>query len=264
MADLKDIELFLLDMDGTVSFEDQLIEGAAEFIQCLRDQNKRFIFVTNNSSDNAGNYVKKMNRLGIPCGEENVFTSGMAMGLFLTQNRRDKTVYLSGTKALREELLSYGIPLVDEDAERVDIVVIGFDKELTYKRLTTACRFLVEGSEFLATNVDLVCPMKNKRYIPDCGSICRMLTTATGKEPVYIGKPARHMIDILSQKYGVPQDRVAMVGDRLYTDVATGINAGAVSICVLSGETSAQMLSESDLKPDYVFDSVRELHQALK
>ncbi|MFA6627134.1 MAG: HAD-IIA family hydrolase [Bacilli bacterium] len=252
----KDIQLFLLDMDGTLNFEDQLIPGAKEFIKTLMDHNKQYVYLTNNSSKCGKDYVQKMRRLGLSCDDHQVFTSGMAMGLFLSSERKDKTVYLVGTKALKCELLSYGIHLIDE---KPDIVVVGFDRELQYKKLELACEFLSEGAEFLATNVDKVCPIQNGRYIPDCGCMCDMLEIATKKKARYIGKPNREMIDILAKEYKLENHQIAMVGDRIYTDIATAINAQARSILVLSGETKLEDVKNSSLKPDHIFESVNEL-----
>lgn len=256
MEKLKNIDLFLLDMDGTIYFEDKLIDGAKNFIFKLIENQKKYIFISNNSSINKDNYLKKINNLGIPCKEENVFSSSTGMGLFLNQKRSGKKVYLVGTKALEEELKLYDVKITDQDP---DILVVGYDRELNYHKLEKACYFLDQGVEFLATNPDLVYPLKNERYIPDCGSICHMLTVATKKEPLYIGKPNRYMVDIISEEYRIPFDRIAIVGDRLYTDIAMGQNAGITSICVLSGETKEEMILNSHINPDYIFKSIKEL-----
>lgn len=256
MKNFKEIDLFLLDMDGTVYFEDKLIDGAQDFIFKLIEQRKKYIFISNNSSINKNNYLNKMNNLGIPCLDENVFSSSTGMGLFLKEKRGEKKVYLVGTKALEEELKLYNVEITDQNP---DIVVVGYDRELNYQKLEKACYFLDLGCEFLATNPDLVYPLKNERYIPDCGSICHMLTVATKKEPLYIGKPNRYMVDIIAKEYEIDYDKMAIIGDRLYTDVAMGKNAGITSICVLSGETKEDMINSSNIKPDYIFSSIKEL-----
>ncbi len=256
MTNLCDIELFLLDMDGTIYLDDILFDGSLEFIQKIINKNKKYVFLTNNSSKNQNDYVKKVNKLNIPCSNENVFTSGMAMGLYLSQNYPNKKIYLLGTKALETELKSYGVLLVDDNP---DIVVVGFDRELNYQKLEKACEFLCNGAIFLATNPDLVCPIKDKRYIPDCGSICHMLTVATNKQPIYIGKPNPDMIYLLSKKFNIPCDKIAVIGDRVYTDIASGFNAKATTICVLSGESTMKTIEESEIKPDYIFNSIKDL-----
>lgn len=256
MNSLKEIQLFLLDMDGTLNFEEELIPGAQAFINTLVAHQKKYIYLTNNSSKNRQEYILKMRKLGLTCNDDQVFTSGMAMGLFLTNSRPGKRIYLVGTKALEQELTSYGIVITEQDP---DIVVVGYDRELNYQKLEKACNFLCNGAEFLATNVDKVCPIRNNRYLPDCGSICDMLEVATKVKAHYIGKPNREMIDILASLYHLDNNQVAMVGDRLYTDMMTAVNAGAKSILVLSGETTLADVTKSTIKPDYIFSSVAEL-----
>lgn len=256
MHKLKNIELFLLDMDGTTYLENKLIPGAKNFINRLIEKKKNYVFLTNNSSVNKDNYLEKLKKLGIPCTDENIFSSGMAAGLFLKTQRSKQKVYLVGTKALEEELLKYGVELVEEGAE---IVLVGFDRELTYQKLEKACYFLDNGAEFLATNADYLYPLRMGRFIPDCASICFMLTKATGKEPLFIGKPNRYMVDLLREKHQLSKSQVAIIGDRLYTDIACGLNAGIISILVLSGETKASALDIAAEKPNFVFPSIKEI-----
>lgn len=260
MIDFKDIELYLLDMDGTIYIENELIEKAVDFIEKIIARNKKYVFLSNNSSINKKDYLNKLADMGIPCEPENIFSSGLAVGFFLSRKRKGKKVYLVGTEALAAELSEYGIVTTVNDP---DIVLVGFDRELTYQKLEKACMFLDNGAEFIATNPDLLYPVKNGRYIPDCGSICQMLTVATGKKPFYIGKPNRYIIDLLIEKTGTSPEKTVLIGDRLYTDIAAGINAGIASVLVLSGETDMQMLSESPHKPDMVARSVKDLIELL-
>ena len=254
---LKEIELFLLDMDGTIYLGNDIFDGSIDFIEKIISSNKKYVFMTNNSSKNKTDYLNKLNRLGIKADNENIFTSGMAMGMYLNENYKDKRVYLSGTTPLYEELKNnYHINLVDSDPE---VVVMGFDTELTYEKLLKVCDALDKGVPFLATNPDLVCPIENKRYIPDCGSMCIMLENATKRKPKYIGKPDPLMINILAKKHNVPLDKVAVIGDRVYTDIASGFNAGCVTICVLSGEATMDTITSSTIKPDFIFDSIKDL-----
>lgn len=253
---LKNIDMFLLDMDGTIYLDDDLFDGSLDFINKIIKQNKKYIFLTNNSSKSKNDYLNKLEKLGIPAKEENIFTSGMAMGMYLNNNYPNKKVYLVGTKALEKELLSYSINLVNENP---DIVLIGFDRELTYEKLEKACEYLDNGAIFLATNTDYVCPIKDHRYIPDCGSICKMITTATSKTPKFIGKPEPDMINIIANQYNLPKNKIAMIGDRVYTDIACGYNAKCITICVLSGESTMNTINESDIKPDFIFNSIKDI-----
>ncbi|NMP37738.1 MAG: HAD-IIA family hydrolase [Clostridiales bacterium] len=260
MTSLKDIQLFLLDMDGTINLDYRLIDGAAEFIGALVNQGKRYVFLTNNSSKNASDYVEKMRSLGLPCEKENVFTSGMAAGMFLSSHRKGKSVFVVGTRSLRAEIASYGVEVREDNA---DIVLLGFDRELTYAKLETACELLDSGAEYFATNVDMVCPIDNGRYIPDCGSMADMIENAVHRRPVFIGKPDRAMVDIISEKTGISLSNIAIVGDRIYTDIRTGVNAGITSVLVMSGETDEKTLNESDITPTYTLGSVKDIYKAI-
>lgn len=261
MDKLQSAELFLLDMDGTLYLGDEVFDGSVEFIKTLEETDRKYIYLTNNSSRAGVDYITRLNKLGFPCKKENVFTSGMATAMYINEKFPHKGIYPVGTKRFMEELNSYGIEFTEEEPAAV---VVGFDTELTYEKLDKAVHFIRRGAAFIAANPDFVCPMPKGEVLPDCGSICALLTASTGVKPAYIGKPERRMIDIISEKTGIPNDKIAMVGDRLYTDIAAGINAGAVSVCVMSGETTEEMLENSEIRPDYVFPSVVEIGDYLK
>jgi 4-nitrophenyl phosphatase len=256
---IREIRLFLLDLDGTVYRGDELVPGALEFISRLRESNIRYVFLTNNSSHSAGEYVTKLTRLSIPATLENVFTSGQATGIYLSRKKPDGRVFVLGTRALRTELASYGLLPVDASGP-VDFVVAGFDTELTYAKLLDACALIGRGVDYVATNPDLVCPVGKNESVPDCGSICLMIEHATGKKPYVIGKPRPEMAEILCGKFIIPPEKTAIIGDRLYTDIAMGRNAGILSIAVLTGETTREQIEFSEVKPDYTFSSIDELN----
>ena len=266
---LKNVKLFLFDMDGTLYLGDNVYEGAVALMEDLPALGRKYIYLTNNSSRAGVDYITRLRRLGFPCEAENVFTSGMATGMYLNQRHPGAKVYLAGTKAFYRELVSYGIDLVNDenghtDADTVDVVVQGFDTELVYEKLDRACHFLRRGAKFIAANPDWVCPMPNDEVLPDCGSICALLTASSGVAPTYIGKPNRNMIDVISEMTGIPNENICAVGDRLYTDIAVAQNAGAVSVLVLSGETDIAMVEAAERKPDYVLADVHELHKILR
>ena len=266
---LINTRLFLLDMDGTLYLGDDVFDGAVDFIHSISETGRNYIYLTNNSSRAGVDYITRLRKQGFPCEAENVFTSGMATGEYLNQNYPGAKVYLAGTKAFYRELQSYGIDLVNDenghtDVDTVDVVVQGFDTELVYEKLDLACHFLRRGAKFIAANPDWVCPMPADEVLPDCGSICALLTAASGVKPEYIGKPNRNMIDVVSKMTGVPNENICAVGDRLYTDIAVAKNAGSVSVCVLSGESSEQDIAESEVKPDYVLQNVAEIAKILR
>lgn len=259
---LHDAELFLLDMDGTLYLGDEVIDGAVDFVETLQKTGKQFIYLTNNSSRAGADYIERMQMLGFPCEPQNVFTSGMATAQYLRERFPNDTVYPVGTEAFCRELERFGVKL--SDGTEAAAVVVGFDRELRYEKLEKAADLLRGGAAFVAANPDLVCPMPGGRAIPDCGSICALLTAATDRQPYYIGKPNRNMIDLLAKKYNIPNAKIVAVGDRLYTDIAVARNAGSVSVCVLSGETTMEMIADSPAQPDYIFDSVADLAELLR
>lgn len=260
---LKDKELFLFDMDGTIYLDDILIDGALDLLSYLRAKNKKYVFLTNNSSKNVNTYLKKLKGLNIYAKEENIFTSAQATAIYINNTYNNPKVYCVGTKDFIEELRRYEIEVVENIDYQVDCVVVGFDTELNYKKITIACELISSGKDFIATNIDLVCPVKGGKFIPDCGAICNLIKAAVNIEPKYIGKPNKDMIDIISKKLDIDKDKIVVVGDRLYTDIAIGVNSGIDSICVLTGETNREDLEISNIIPTYTFESVKEIYEHL-
>jgi len=259
---IRNVQLFILDLDGTVYLENELIPGAFEFIENLAGRGISCLFLTNNSSQGTAEYVRKLKSLGITAAENCILTSGQATGIYLAQSSGVSKVFVVGTDALKHELAMQGHCICDDRLERVDCVVAGFDTELTYQKVIAACRYIENGADFIATNPDLVCPVKGKRYIPDCGSIYKLIENATGRKPFVIGKPSSIMSNIISSRFHISFDQMAVIGDRLYTDIAFGKNASIYSVCVLTGETSAGDILVSPWKPDLVISSISFLNNA--
>ena len=257
---LKETELFVLDMDGTFYLGDRILPGALDFIRQAEKMGKRYLFFTNNSSRSPKMYIEKLERMGCRIGREQIMTSGDVMIEYLKARRPGQTVYLLGTPALEESFKEAGIPLSDRQP---DVVVIGFDLTLTYEKLERACTFIRNGAEFLATHLDINCPTEDG-FIPDCGSICAAVSLSTGKKPRFLGKPFAETVDMVLRVSGARREKTAFVGDRLYTDVATGVNNGARGILVLTGETKLSDLEASEIKPDGVYESLGEMGEILK
>lgn len=255
----------MLDMDGTIYNEDTLIPGALEFFDLLRRQGKNYVFMTNNSSKGKASYVEKLNRLGIRATEHNIASSVNATVMYLNEHKPKAKIYLIGTESFKKELLDEGFEIVPTDyrGDGIDYVLLGFDTELTYDKLRGACWYVSREYPYIATNCDLKCPVLDNRFIPDCGAMARMIELATGRMPLFLGKPERTMVDAVAKDWDVPVCEIACVGDRLYTDIAVGINAGATSVCVLTGEATKEEIAASPFKPDYIFDSIKELSVAL-
>lgn len=266
MPNLKDIQLYMLDMDGTIYNEDTLIPGALDFFHLLQQQGKQYVFMTNNSSKGKISYVEKLNRLGIEATEKHIASSVNATVMYLNEHKPKAKIYLIGTESLKKELEDEGfdIAAVDYRGSDIDYVLLGFDTELNYEKVRGASYYVSRDFPYIATNCDLKCPVLDNKFIPDCGAIAKMIELATNRMPLFLGKPERTMVDAVSKEWNIPVERIACVGDRLYTDIAVGINAGATSICVLTGEATEEEISDSEFKPNYCFDSIKELYEAIR
>ncbi len=260
LARLTAIECFLLDMDGTVYLGPKPVDGAADFVRFLQESGRRYLFFTNNPTADAAQYCAKLVKMGIHTEPRHVLTSGEATARHLVSETDYRRVFVLGTPSFEAELECAGLTLV-EDAP--DAVVLAFDKTLTYAKLEKACLLLRAGAPYIATNPDKVCPTEYG-FIPDCGSTAELIRAATGRWPKFIGKPNAEMVRMGMQKIAAAPETTAMVGDRLYTDMQMAYNAGVMSILVLSGETTRKDLEHADRQPDFVFESVRELHEVLK
>lgn len=255
----------MLDMDGTIYNENTLIPGAMDFFHLLQERGVHYTFMTNNSSKSKYTYVEKLHKLGIDCTEKHIASSVNATVAYLKAYKPNAKIYLVGTESLKHEMEVEGFSIVPRDYRKPDIdyVLVGFDTELTYEKLVGACWYISRDFPFLATNCDMRCPVLDNKFIPDCGAICDMITAATERKPYYLGKPDKYIVEAVMKDWNLKPDEVATVGDRLYTDIAVGINAGVDSICVLTGEATPEEIINSSIKPKYVFNSIKELYEAL-
>ncbi|HET6846877.1 MAG TPA: HAD-IIA family hydrolase [Anaerolineales bacterium] len=253
---LATVRGFLLDMDGTFYLSDTLLKGALRFIEVLRRQGKAFLFLTNNSSKHRRQYAEKISRLGLPISEELVLTSGEATAGYLQAQHPGASVFLVGTPALEEEFRQHDFRLVQDHP---DLIVLGFDTTLTYRKLWSLCDHVRAGLPYIATHPDFNCPTESG-WMPDVGAMIAFVNAATGREPdLIVGKPNRLIVDAAAVKMNLSVDHMAMIGDRLYTDIALGPASGIATILVLSGETKREDLSDSPFKPDYVFQDLGEV-----
>ena len=261
---LRSMRLFLFDMDGTLYLGDELFPFTKPLLKAIRDSGATYLFMTNNSSKSVEDYVKKLARLGIDADREDFITSSQATAYYLHRHYEGKTLYVCGTESLKEELRREVFALT-EDLEKVEVVVTGFDTELTFKKLWDVSWLLTKNPDipYIATNPDLVCPTEFG-YVPDCGSVTIMIKNATGREPVVIGKPSPLMPELAMERLGYKKSETCVIGDRIYTDVKSGLNAGITGILVMSGETTEEILAASPDKPDLVLRDAGEILKALK
>ena len=261
MKDIKNIKLFLLDMDGTIYLGDKLFDCTLPFLNLLKEQGKRFLFLTNNSSKNRDVYVKKLAKMGIDVTPDDVFTSGEATTIYLNKLKLCARIYLVGTPALEDEFRNAGFILTDENP---DYAVLGFDTTLTYEKLWKLCDFVRDGVPYIATHPDFNCPTETG-FMPDIGSFIACVRASTGRDPdVVVGKPNRIIADSVIEKYGVKREELCMVGDRLYTDIALGAQADIATVLVWTGESTPEDLAKTDVEPTFIFDDLGGISDAIR
>ena len=260
---IKNIKLYLFDMDGTLYLGDRLFDFTTELLAAIKKTGGRYLFMTNNSSKSVKDYITKLERLGIKAEYEDFITSSQATTYYLKKHHKAARLYVCGTESLKEELRKEGFTVTD-GIDETDCIVMGFDTELTFKKLHDVSKLLLtrENIPYIATNPDYVCPTEFGS-VPDCGSVCDMLYNVSGRRPVVIGKPEALMPKLAMEKTGNTPEETAVVGDRIYTDIKSGINAGTVTMLVMSGETTYKILEESPEKPDFVLESGAEILKAL-
>ena len=259
---LKDKKLFLFDMDGTIYLGENLFEGVPELLQKIENKGGRYVFITNNASKSVSDYVKKLHRLGLKnITEEHFFTSAQAMLMLLQEKHADDLIYLQGTKSLVDEYRAHGLNITTEYTDKAGVIAVAFDPEFTGGKVYNTSKMLtLHDLPYYATNPDWVCPVEFG-YIPDCGSMCEGYARATGKMPVYIGKPQPTMVLELMKKFNKTPQETLVVGDRLYTDIASGVNAGVDTVCVLCGEVTLADIQKATCNqvPSFVFENTREI-----
>ena len=256
-----------LDMDGTIYMGMSLFPYTNPFLQTLRDLGIGYTFLTNNPTRSADDYLAKLRRLGVEAERDQMYTSSMATIDYLKLHRPEiQRLFVLGTPSMQEEFRRAGFVLTADDPDdRPDALLVAFDTTLEYGRLCRAAWWAAqEGMPYIATNPDWVCPTDERTVLVECGSLCKALEGATGRKPdLVIGKPSPGMLWCIRDRYGLENQEIAMVGDRIYTDVACGVNAGVDTVLVLSGETKLADVETSDIKPTFILQDVKELLEIL-
>ncbi len=262
---LQGKKLFLLDMDGTVYLDELLFDGVEDFLSEVENRGGRYVFITNNSARSVKDYVAKMHRLGLTnITEEHFYTSAQAACELLKEKHKTDLIYAQGTQSMLEELKRQGLNVATRYQEGIGAVLVGYDPELTGEKLYHTCKVLTKYPTipYYATNPDWVCPV-DFGYVPDCGAMSQSIFRATGREPIFIGKPRPTMVECVRKKYGASKGETVVVGDRLYTDVAAGNNAGVDTVCVLSGEVTLEEVKKAEgvERPTYLLPTVCDIFQ---
>ncbi|MFW9875476.1 MAG: HAD-IIA family hydrolase [Candidatus Thorarchaeota archaeon] len=255
ISNLTQKRVYFFDLDGTIYLGNKLFKGVPELIELLRIRHKPFFFLSNNSSLSTTAYLEKLNKFNLNITEGNLILSQHPTIDYLKKNKFSK-IFLLGTTSLKKEFEHEGIEVSEKNPQ---IIVLAFDKELTYERLEKATQFLLkEDFPYIATHLDNRCPTENG-YIPDAGGIAALLYKVVEKMPKVFGKPNKEMLLFKLNQLGISPKDAILFGDRLYTDIKMGKNAGITTCCVLSGETTLDMIENSNYKPDFVLNGIWEL-----
>ncbi|MEG2522538.1 MAG: HAD-IIA family hydrolase [Lachnospiraceae bacterium] len=259
---LKNKKNFLFDIDGTLAVDSTLYQGTKEFLTYIERTGGHVFYITNNSTKSRRDYVDKFKQWGIVTYEEQFVTASYATCLHLLQNYPDQSIYVLGTPSLVEEMRRCGIHVVDEVTDAVACVVIGFDTTLRYEKLEIACELLFRKHvDYIGTNPDYCCPT-GYGFMPDCGSICQLINCTVGRTPTFIGKPNKEIVRLCMEQVGGTNEDTIVVGDRLYTDIACGINAGVETAVVYTGEATKEDVKTTEYPPTYQYDTIEDLYKA--
>jgi HAD hydrolase, family IIA len=257
-----------LDMDGTIYLGSTLFPYTQAFLQTLRNNGISYSFLTNNPTKSSNDYLLKLQKLGIYATEEQMYTSSIAtIDYIRMQYPEAKRIFTLGTPSMQAEFKKAGFEITSDSANDVpDILVVAFDTTLEYSRLCRAAWWASKTDiPYIATNPDWVCPTDQPTILVDCGSLCKAIEGATKRQPdIVIGKPNPNMLYCIRDKYNLKDDEIAMVGDRIYTDVATAQNAGSFGVLVLSGETTLEVSLTYDRQPDLTALSIKEFGELLQ
>ncbi|HIE31323.1 MAG TPA: HAD-IIA family hydrolase [Methanosarcinales archaeon] len=247
------MKAYILDLDGVIYRGSSPIDGAPGAVNRLQDH-AEVLFLTNNSTRSRSAVAARLSEAGIRCKEHDVITAGYAAAVYIRKRYGAGTVYPIGEAGLIEELKAQG-HAISEDA---DFVVVGLDRDLSYEKLRIGLQNILDGAKFIATNTDPVLPTETG-FVPGAGAIVRALETASGQSPVVTGKPEPPIMDIVLEHLGLDADECTVVGDRLDTDILAGIRCGMRTVLVLTGVETMASVERSDIKPDCVIQSIREL-----
>ena len=266
MARLARLKHVALDMDGTIYMGTTLFPYTKPFLAGVKELGLGYSFLTNNPSSSIADYLAKLARLGVEATEEEMYTSALAtIDYIMTHYPEAKRLFMLGTPSMITEFEKAGFESATDDAaDRPDVLVVAFDKSLVYERLCRAAWWISQGVPYIATNPDRVCPTDQPVVLVDCGSICACLTHATGRTTdITLGKPDPNMLSGILHRYGYEADEVAMVGDRIYTDIEMAHNAGAFGVLVLSGEPTLEVADAAPKQPHLICDSIEVLGELI-
>ncbi len=264
---LRRIRHVALDMDGTLYRGKTLYEFTNPTLGLFAELGVAYSFLTNNSSKSPAEYVVRLEKMGLSATASQIHTSAQATIEYLRAERPElRSLFLIGTASLEREFREAGYELTaDSAAEEPDAVLVGFDLDPKFARLCRAAYWISQGLPFIATHPDRVCPTDEATVLIDCGAICASLTSATGRAPDAVpGKPDPRMLLGLCRRLGLQPYEMAMIGDRIYTDVEMALRAGALGVLVLTGEATLGDVTVAARKPDLVVRDLAEFGEHLR
>ena len=266
MRHLSRIRHVALDMDGTIYMGSELFPWTGPFLAGLRQRGIGYSFLTNNPSKSIADYLHNLETMGIRATRAEMYTTTLATIDYLRAHYPEaRRLFLLGTPSMISEFEAAGYVSTEDSADdRPDAVVVAFDKTLVYSRLCRAAWWVSRGIPYVATNPDRVCPTNLPTVLVDCGSICAAIEHATGRKPdITLGKPDPNMLAGILQRHGLQPDQIAMVGDRIYTDIEMAHNAGAMGVLVLSGETTLEVADRAPRQPELIVEHIGVLGELL-
>ncbi len=261
---LKAIRHLALDMDGTIYRGKTLFNFTTAFLARMNHLGIGYTFLTNNCSRSVRDYLTHLRQMGIEARKDQVYTSALSTIDYLrSELPQARRLWILGTPGLCDEFTDAGFDVATDEVEP-EAVVVSIDTGLTYARLCHTAWWIKQGKPFVATHPDRVCPTDQPTVMIDCGSVCTCLKSATGREPqAVLGKPHASMLRGILQRHNLQPHELAMVGDRLYTDMAMARSAGAVGVLVLTGEATEQEARRHSPPPDLILPSLKELGEGL-
>lgn len=251
---VKNYKGFLIDLDGTIYRGKERIDSAVEFVHKLAEKGLPYLFVTNNSSKTPEQVAKTLEGFGVSVTSEQIITSSLATADYIFEQKQEANVFMIGEEGLRNALENKGFALRDEN---VDYVVIGIDRAITYEKLANACLAVRNGAELISTNADKAIPTE-RGLVPGNGALTSIVSTSTGVDPIFIGKPEPIIIEQALKRLGVGKEDALMIGDNYDTDILAGINSGLDTLLVHTGVTTKEQLLDVKRRPTYVFDTLEE------
>lgn len=256
---LKNCKLFLLDMDGTLYVDGNVFDFTKELLETIREKGKRYLFVSNNSSKSVDAYIEKLAGFGIEATEDDFVTSSQATAYYLNKHHPGSKLYVCGTESLKQELRKGGFTVTD-DLDEVECIVLGYDTELTYKKMEDVCKLLFTKKDipYIATHPDYKC-ITEFGSVPDIGGIIEMIYYPTKRRPVIVGKPETLIPELAMQKCGCTKEETVFIGDQIDTDLPCGLNAGITMILVMTGESTQEMVDALEQKPSMVLQNAGEI-----